>query len=139
MQDEQAFGCIPFRRSKSREIEALMILRTKGFWEFPKGKPEKGETEQETALRELKEETGLVGEIQPESPLSTAYHFTRDGVEYNKTVTLFFCRVQDGASVKVDKHEVGDFFWLPLESLVDRATYPEMKELARKAWNILAD
>jgi bis(5'-nucleosidyl)-tetraphosphatase len=136
---EFAYGCIPFMRTRNREIVALMILRHGGFWEFPKGKPEPGESEQETALRELKEETGLVGEITVDTPITNEYVFHRNGEEYHKKVTYFFCRVPDASPVTVQKSEVNDYSWLPLEDLMDRATYPQMKEVARTVCRILAD
>jgi len=136
---ELACGCVPWRRAKNGEIEALMILRTGGYWEFPKGKKEPSEQDTETALRELKEETGLVGELGPEEPIEVSYVFVRDDVEVEKQVKLFVCRVSDGAAVVEAKREVSDHTWLPLEDLMDRATYPEMKDAARKAWQLLAD
>lgn len=126
-------------RTREREIVALMILRHGGFWEFPKGKPETGESEEETALRELKEETGLVGTLEPENPIESEYVFHRAGVEYDKKVRYFFCRVSDASAVTVQKSEVNDYAWLPLEDLMDRATYPEMKAVARRAWQVLGD
>ncbi len=139
MKEIVACGCIPFRRSRTREIEALMILRTTGFWEFPKGKKDPGETDEETALRELREETGLSGELLPEDPLTMTYMFEHHGVLYQKRVILFFCRVSDGSEPTCDRREVSDAAWLSLESLVDRATYPEMKALARQVHLTLGD
>jgi 8-oxo-dGTP pyrophosphatase MutT (NUDIX family) len=136
---EHAYGCIPFMRMRSRELVALMILRHGGYWEFPKGKPEEGETEEATALRELREETGLVGVLAPEPPIDTSYLFHRNGVAHEKKVRYFFCRVPDAAPVTIEKREVNDFVWLPLEDLMDRATYPQMKEVARKVLQTLAD
>ncbi len=136
---EFAYGCIPFMRTRERKVVALMILRHGGFWEFPKGKPEKGEGEKETALRELKEETGLSGELAPEASIDSAYVFHRNGVEYEKRVRYFFCRVPDASPVTVQKSEVNDYGWLPLEELMDRATYPEMKAVARKVLQVLGD
>jgi 8-oxo-dGTP pyrophosphatase MutT (NUDIX family) len=116
-----------------------MILRPGGYWEFPKGKQEDGESLEETAVRELKEETGLAGELAPEGPIDIAYVFERDGEKVDKRVRYFFCRVPDASVVTMQKGEVNDHAWLPLEDLVDRATYPEMKEAARRAWQLLAD
>jgi 8-oxo-dGTP pyrophosphatase MutT (NUDIX family) len=116
-----------------------MILRPGGYWEFPKGKQEEGETDEETALRELKEETGLEGQIGPEGPIDIMYVFTRDNEEVRKEVRYYVCRVPDGSQVVPQKGEVNDHSWLPLEDLMDRATYPEMKEAARSAWQLLAD
>lgn len=134
-----ACGCIPFQHTRDREPLALMILRTGGFWEFPKGKQEAGETDEETALRELYEETGLNGELTDELPLEISYTFTRDDTQIEKKVRYFFCRVPDGSVVQTENREVNDHAWLPLEDLMDRATYPEMKDLARKVLLALAD
>jgi bis(5'-nucleosidyl)-tetraphosphatase len=136
---ERACGCIPFMRDRERGIVALMILRTGGYWEFPKGKQEEGEKDVDTALRELKEETGLTGEIAPEAPIITSYDFERDGVHVHKEVLFFFCRVPDGSVVTMQKSEVNDHVWLALEDLMDRATYPQIKDVARKAYMALAD
>ena len=135
----RACGCIPFRRTRERELVVLMILRRGGFWEFPKGKQEDGESDEATALRELREETGLVGQLTEEDPIVVHYTFTRDGVRTNKAVRYFFCRVPDAAAVTPEKREVNDYAWLPLEAIVDRATYPEMKEVARQVWQLLGD
>lgn len=139
MKKVYACGCVPFRRGVSREIEALMVLNRGGHWEFPKGHKEEGESDQDTALRELKEETGLTGEIQMETPIDTVYRFTRDREETEKHVRYFYCRVPDGSEPILDKHELADSAWLPLEMLADRATYPEMKEVARKVHLALGD
>jgi 8-oxo-dGTP pyrophosphatase MutT (NUDIX family) len=126
-------------RTREREPVALMILRHGGFWEFPKGKQEPGETDEATALRETREETGLVGTLLDIPPIDIKYTFTRDDVRTEKVVRYFFCRVPDGSVATIDKHEVNDHAWIPLADLADRATYPEMKEVARKAALVLAD
>lgn len=135
----RACGCVPFMRTREREIVALMILKRGGYWEFPKGKQEEGESDEETALRELREETGLVGELTKEWSIDIRYHFTRGGVAIDKTVRYFLCRVPDASPVTPEAREVNDYAWLPLEDLSERATYPEMKGVARKACEVLGD
>ncbi len=135
----RACGCIPFMHSSERELVALMILRKGGFWEFPKGKQEEGESDEVTARRELKEETGLTGDLAVDAPIDITYSFTRDGTYTEKTVRYFLCRVPDGSVAKIDRSEANDSAWLSLEELSLRATYPEMKEAARKACELLAD
>lgn len=56
-------GVIPYRYRNGIK-EYLIILQTNGCWSFPKGHIEPGETEQQTALRELMEETGLTADLQ---------------------------------------------------------------------------
>ncbi len=65
-------GVIPYRKGESG-IEFLLLLQTNGFWSFPKGHMEPFESEQETALRELKEETGLGAVLRPALREMVAY------------------------------------------------------------------
>ena len=110
-----------------------MILRTGGYWEFPKGKQEKGESDSETALRELKEETNLKGKLTTEHPISLSYTFTRNGVNVEKYATFFMCEIDSKSKVSMQKKEVTDFVWLPIEDIEQKATYLKMKEAAREA------
>ena len=55
---QKSCGVIPFRRNNA-EIEYLILLQCNGCWSFPKGHMEASESEIQTALRELREETGL--------------------------------------------------------------------------------
>jgi len=137
----RACGCIPFRRTRERELVALLVLNgiEEGHWEFPKGKQEQGETDEETALRELREETGLVGELGPEEPIEIAYDCTVRGERYHKTVRYFFCRVPDVSAVTIPEDELLDHVWLPLEELEARATHESLKQVARRACSVLAD
>ena len=130
---EHACGCIPYRIGKNNETEVLLVLRDKGFWEFPKGKREAGEGELACALRELKEETGLSGTITAQVPIQLEYFFSKNGEVYHKQVSLFLCLVEEGSVVYIDKVEVVDYAWLPLSEVADRLTYNEMKDAARRA------
>ena len=56
---EKACGCIIIEDGK-----VLLIKQHQGFWGFPKGHVEDGETEEETAAREVKEETNIDVEIK---------------------------------------------------------------------------
>jgi len=134
-----ASGCAPWRVREDGKVEVLLILRNGGFWEFPKGKQEEGETDLETAQRELKEETGLLGKIDPERQVTLTYVYNRSKVRHEKVVHLFLCRVDDKAKVKVQRSEITDHTWLPLEDVVQRVTYPEGKEAARRICELLKD
>ncbi|KKS84884.1 MAG: NUDIX hydrolase [Parcubacteria group bacterium GW2011_GWA2_43_11] len=118
---EVASGCIPWRRMKNGTVEVLMILRTGGYWEFPKGKQEKGETDGDTALRELKEETNLKGNLSTEHPISLRYTFTRNGVNVEKQVMFFMCEIDLKSKVSIERKEVTDYIWLPTEDIEQKA------------------
>ncbi|MCX6798480.1 MAG: NUDIX domain-containing protein, partial [Candidatus Diapherotrites archaeon] len=59
MPHELSIGAVLFKRD-SREPLFLLLHYAAGHWDFPKGHVEKGETERETLLREVREETGLI-------------------------------------------------------------------------------
>ncbi len=136
---EIACGCVPWRRTEDKKIEVLMILRNGGFWEFPKGKKEKNESDKDTALRELKEEVNLDGDISMKDIISANYSFTRNDIQFEKIVRLYLCEVSLMSKVVVEKKEVTDHKWLSVENLAQQATYPETKEMARVACKLLLD
>lgn len=78
-------GVIPFR-VKGDKLELLLLLQTNRCWSFPKGHMDAGETEEQTALRELFEETGLTAKLRMEHPVVLEYSF---GSKYRKQVVLF--------------------------------------------------
>jgi 8-oxo-dGTP pyrophosphatase MutT (NUDIX family) len=134
---EVSCGCVPFRKSKNGSIEVLLIYRDKGFWEFPKGKKDTGETDIETAMRELREETGLTGEIFPHQNISAEYTFTRGDSRVHKTVIFFLCKVDDTSQVVLDQKEVVDSIWLSPEDVVKKIDKIQLKEVAEKIVNVL--
>ena len=78
-------GVIPFRRV-GQEPEFLLLLQTNRCWSFPKGHMDPGETEIQTALRELFEETALRAKLYPEHSVVLEYSF---GPNIHKQVVLF--------------------------------------------------
>ena len=102
----RAAGGIPVREGPGG-LEVLVVHRPAyDDWTFPKGKCEHGETDEDCALREVVEETGLVCAVEEELP-STAYHDSRGRP---KRVRYWRLRVVDG-SLTFD-HEVGSGRWL---------------------------
>jgi 8-oxo-dGTP pyrophosphatase MutT (NUDIX family) len=67
----------------------LLILSSKGNWDFPKGHQEEGETLGQTALRETQEETGLIVNIQEHLHTTITYTFRDKTTLINKKVILF--------------------------------------------------
>jgi len=107
----RAAGGVPARETPAG-IEVLLVHRPAyRDWTFPKGKREPGETDEECALREVLEETGLVCELGDELP-STAY---RDARGRAKEVRYWRLRVV-GGELRYD-HEVDEARWVtPLEA-----------------------
>lgn len=112
-----------------------MHRRRPPLWALPKGTPDSGETLQETALREAREETGIQVEI--EVPLrAIEYFFVRRGVRYHKTVHFFLMRPTGGA---LDEHdaEFDEARWVQLEEARELLTYPTERLVVEEAAHLL--
>ena len=102
----RAAGGVP-ARSGDRGFEVLVVHRPAyGDWTFPKGKCERGESDEDCALREVEEETGLVCELEDELP-STRY---RDARGRAKQVRYWRLRVVGGE--QTFDHEVDEARWM---------------------------
>jgi 8-oxo-dGTP pyrophosphatase MutT (NUDIX family) len=86
-------------------------------WSFPKGKAEPGESDEECALREVREETGLVCELGKELP-TTSY---RDAAGRPKQVRYW--RMDPTGGELEFEHEVDDARWLSVEGAAATLTY----------------
>jgi 8-oxo-dGTP pyrophosphatase MutT (NUDIX family) len=97
-------GGVVFRRVPSG-VEIVLVARpSEGLWALPKGTPERGETREQTALREVEEETGLAARLLDELG-EVRYQFTdRDGMTVDKTV-YYFLMTPTGGHVNGHDHE----------------------------------
>lgn len=119
-------------RSEAARIEVLLVhRRVPLLWALPKGTPDSGETIPETALREVREETGIAVEI--EDPLgSISYFFVRQGVRFHKTVHFFLMRPV-GGSIEEHDHEFDDVAWFQLEESLKVMSYPTERDVVQRA------
>ena len=106
-------GVIPWRLA-GEVHEYLILLQTNNCWSFPKGHMEPWETEEETALRELFEETGLTATLCPNARVVSEYPINP---LVRKQTVLFPGRVR--GDVIPQKSEVLDHRWVRAEELKD--------------------
>ena len=124
---EKSFGAVIINEYQ----EFLLIKHRFGeHWDFPKGHKENDETDKETVLREVMEETGLLITIIEGFKEKSRYS-PREGTE--KTVT-FYMGFSTG-KVTIQNDEVLDYAFLPYEDALARITFGESKEVLRKAKN----
>lgn len=116
-----------------REDETLKILilkhRLGGHWSFPKGHVENEETEHETALREVREETGLAVRLSPNFREMVSYS-PKPGIE--KDVVYFLGYADDPRTV-MQEEEVSEIKWVDLSRAHEFLTYYNDKQLLRSA------
>lgn len=138
MKNDISMGVIVFCRFP-RSVKYLIIKHRKGHWAFPKGHADKGETKLETALRELKEETGVtrVTLLKKRVLLKEAYKFTdRKGVKILKKVNYFIAEAKT-RKVEIDFEEVTNFRWATLKAGMEKITFDESKSVLKKADKIV--
>lgn len=141
--DEKSCGVVVFRdpqppagsrKQETQEPERLYLILhyEEGHWDFPKGHVERGEEEKETARREVREETGI-GDLAFAGGFRERieYFYRRDGRLMHKEVFFFAARTRAGG-VKLSHEHVG-YDWLPYEKALERLTYPNAKDILKKA------
>ncbi len=105
--------------------------RGRGTWTLPKGTPKAGETTEETALREVEEETGL--EVRIVRPLpSIEYSFVQRGTRIHKTVHYFLMEPVGGDLAKHD-HEFERVRWVRFEDADSLLTFDTERALVEAA------
>lgn len=104
-------------------------------WTLPKGTPAAGESREQTALREVEEETGLTVRIT--GPLdSIEYWFVQSGTRIHKTVHYFLMEAVGGDLTKHD-HEFDEVRWIPFEQASTMLTFETERALVARAAELL--
>jgi 8-oxo-dGTP pyrophosphatase MutT (NUDIX family) len=115
----RAAGGVLWRRNDGGPLEVVLVHRPRyDDWSFPKGKQDPGETDEDTARREVLEETGYVARITSELPALD--YVLPDGQP--KVVAWYAMNVVDGEFSPND--EVDALVWLPVTEAADLLTRP---------------
>ena len=126
-------GGVVYRKGQGGHIEVVLCGRTKAqSWNLPKGTPEPGESIDETALREVREETGL--EVRIEQPLGAIeYWFAAPdrSVRYHKRVH-FYLMAEHGGTTDDHDPEFDLVRWFPIGEALDVLTYANEAEVLRR-------
>ncbi|MBI2659617.1 NUDIX domain-containing protein [Candidatus Woesearchaeota archaeon] len=135
MPKEKSCGAVVFKRYKDG-IKYLLLHYESGHWDFPKGNQEKNEKEEQTALREIKEETGLENvEFVDGFRETVTYYYKRDNETIFKEVAFFLAQSATD-EVTISKEHIG-YAWLNYGHALKKLTFSNAKELLKKADNFL--
>jgi 8-oxo-dGTP diphosphatase len=114
----RAAGGVPWRRDTDGELEVLLVHRPHyDDWTFPKGKAKGHESDEEAAVREVEEETGLSCDLGDE--LATTHYIDRRG---RPKYARYWAMGPVTASPRPG-HEIDDAVWLSRVSAAQRLTY----------------
>ncbi len=125
---EKSCGAVVIRRLGS-EWSVLLIQNIKGSWCYPKGHVEGDETEEETALREIKEETAL--DVKIDSGFRQVVRYSPRKRVF-KEVVYFLAHAQNGATLP-QKEEVRQCKWYLLSSALSAVTFENDRQVLARA------
>lgn len=135
-------GGVVYRRtggSKRAEV-ALVRVGPKNRWQLPKGLVEEGESSEATAVREVREETGVEGElIAPLDAIEYWYVGSEQGgerVRFHKRVYFFLLEYRAG-DVQDHDYEVAESRWVPLEDAEGMLSFASEKKVMARARDLL--
>ena len=136
MEREFSAGGVLVRTIRGRTMVAAIRPRGKQrVWALPKGHIDAGESAAETAMREVREETGVEGRLV-EKLGDIRYVYTWKGERVFKVVSFFLVRYRRGRLGDVPEafaHEVEEARWLPFPDAIDLLAYKGEREMAQRA------
>ena len=131
---EKSCGAVVFINKE--EIEYLILHYGEGHWGFVKGHVESMETEKETTLRELKEETGLSQvEFLEGFKEKIHYYYKRNDTIIYKKVIYFLIRAQHKKIKLSNEHE--GYEWLNYQRAIEKLSFKNSKKILKKAHQLL--
>ena len=129
MRYEKSCGAVIFRQAEDWNV--LLIRHARGHHiSFPKGHVEPGETESQTAEREIREETGLSVRVDRRFRAENRYNIRPD----TQKLVVIFAAITDQAQITPQPEEIAEAFWLPVEEANARLTYERDRRIMRDAY-----
>jgi 8-oxo-dGTP pyrophosphatase MutT (NUDIX family) len=134
-----AGGVVVRNGERGPEVAMIRTTNRRGstVWGLPKGAPEPAEQPATTALREVREETGLEAEVVAElEPITYWFAWEPEEVRYRKTVHFFLMRATGGSPEDHDD-EVEEVSFFPLDEAPRQASYPSEAKILRSAAEVV--
>lgn len=135
--NDKSFGVVPVSKRNNKYF-FLLIQHDAGHWAFPKGHPKTGETEIQTAFRELKEETGIKDcSIKENIFFRECYSYKEKSQTINKTVKYFLGFIGISPNIKIKKGEIQNYKWASFEEALNLITFKEARKILKQVKNYL--
>lgn len=132
---EKSCGAVIFIK-KSEETKYLLLNYAAGHWDFVKGNVEDNETEKQTVVRELKEETAIEdAQFLDGFKETIAYFYRRQGLTIHKEV-VFFIMESHTDKVTLSFEHVG-YIWLDYQHAMEKLNFKNAKDVLQKVHDFL--
>jgi 8-oxo-dGTP diphosphatase len=135
----QSAGGVIFKKEDSLFYVALIAIKNKTIWTLPKGLIDEGESIEESAIREVREETGLIGSIVKKIGEKSYWFYLREkNAKCRKKVTYFLIRYEGG---NIDDYcwEVDEARWYEINEAIKMVSYKSDKDILKEAKRILEE
>lgn len=130
MKREKSCGVLVLRQQEDELYVVLLRHRFGGHWSFPKGHVEAGESERQTALREVREETGLTGIKLMDGFRESVEYSPKPGV---KKQVVYFLGTTEQEKLVRQEEEISEIMWAPLSHAAELVSFANDKRLLRHA------
>ena len=134
MQHEKSCGAVVFTRTE-KGVKYLLIANLKGIYGFPKGHVEAGETEEQTALREIREETGLRVTLVP-GFRAVDEHLIPEKQDTMKQI-VYFLAEYEGQEVAYQKEELSGAYLVSYEEAMGMFQFESSRRILTEANHFL--
>lgn len=129
MVNEKSCGAIVYRRFHGNTEILLIKHVNSGHWSFPKGHVEEGESEEETALREIKEETGVDVLLDTSFRETVSYSPKKD----TQKLVVYFIAKAKGYDFTPQEEEISEIRWIDISYAGAVLTYENDRAIVNKA------
>lgn len=137
MKSETSAGGVVYRKKNNR-IEFLIVQHSGHHrWVLPKGWIDRGETKEQTAIREVKEEAGVTAEIKGYLGNFTIFYTALDKEKVRKTSHFFLMEYKSGDPEKDHGWEVEDTLWLAPQEAIKKLDYPGERKMVEESVKFL--
>ena len=132
-------GGVAFRKQDGRIDVALISVGADNRWQLPKGLVDKGESTEDAAIREVREEAGIDTEIVTRIDKVEYWYFWKENgqrIRYHKFVYFYLLRYKSGDVCDHD-HEVNDARWVNIDDAIKMLAFANEKKIMEKAKELI--
>lgn len=126
-------GGVLFWKNKNNILVCIVKRKGKNVWVLPRGRVEENENMEDTVVREVREETGVLSRIVRKiGVVKYSYYSHIDKTYYDKEVHFYLLKISKQEKF-VPNQEIQDRAWLTVEEAINKLSYEKEKEILLKA------